>query len=312
MPECILVPLDGSSFGEHALAPAIGLARRFDASLELVHVHEVAPAVYMEGVPQLDTSLELDGIEHDRHYLESARDRVAALGLPVRTSLLDGPTVAALVEHLQRTGCDLIVMTTHGRGPLSRAWLGSVADGLARHSDLPLLMIRPDPDRDDGRPPLEPAPPLRRALVPLDGSPEAERVTEHALRLIGPERGEILFLHVVSPTLIVGGHVFELSEQRREELTAVARERIGDVVDRYASRCETHLEVVVARDAARAILDAGTSAGADFIAMSTHGRGGLSRLLFGSVTDKVLRSSSLPLLVARPVNGEKGAPGRAA
>lgn len=302
----ILVPLDGSSFGEHALPHALALARRFEATVDLAHVHEPAPVIYMEGVPQLDASLELDGIEHDRHYLEGVRERVAQQGPTVESTLLDGPTVPALLDHSDRSGADLIVMTTHGRGPLTRAWLGSVADGLARQAQAPLLLIRPpepEDERSDNRPDLTEVPPsLRRVAIPLDGSPESETIVAPALQLLEPEDGQVTFVHVVPPTLVIGGHVFHLSEERQGELREAARQRLGDVIERC--QADARLELRVAHEPAAAILDAAEATGADFIAMATRARGGLSRLLFGSVTDKVLRAATLPLLIARPDRAE--------
>ena len=139
----ILVPLDGSAFGEYALRRAIALARRHDATLDLAHVHEVASLVLMEGVPLIDAGVELEGLQSDRGYLDAMLQRVAALGVEASATLLDGPTVAALETRAEQLDVDLIVLATHGRGPLSRAWLGSVADGLARHTSRPLLLVRP-------------------------------------------------------------------------------------------------------------------------------------------------------------------------
>lgn len=306
----ILVPLDGSAFGEHALPRAIALARRYDAAIELAHVHEVVSLVYLEGLPQIDTSLELDGIQSDRGYLDRALERVAATGVRASATLLDGPTVAALESHVAAGGIDLVVMTTHGRGPLSRAWLGSVADGLARHTSRPVLLIRPPSGTDSvdaARPDLASVPaPFQRVLVPLDTTSESESVLEHALG-VADENAALVLLHVVPPTLVVGGQLFPLGEERREDLTGMARETLAPTVAMLeARRKEVRLEIVVARDVAGAVLDTAARHGADLIALSTHGRGEIARLVFGSVTDKVLRAATLPVLLRRPPKTRAG------
>lgn len=304
MLERILVPLDGSAFGEHALPRAIELARRHEATIDLAHVHEVASLVYLEGVPQIDASLELDGIRTDRSYLDRTLDRVSAAGVRASATLLDGPTVAALETHIDATGADLVIMTTHGRGRLSRAWLGSVADGLARHVHKPLLLIRPPEEADAidaPRPDLAaPVAPLARALVPLDGTPHAEAVIDATLEVTGAD-GSFALLHVSPPTLVVGGHVFPVEPDRQRRMVDAARTVLGSAVARLeAAGREVDVEIAVSDDAATSILEAATRQGADLVALTTHGRSGISRLLFGSVTDKVLRAASLPVLVRRP------------
>lgn len=298
----IVVPLDGSAFGEHALPYALALAQRHGASLDLVHVHEVASLVYLEGVPQIDASVELDGIESDRSYLDRTLERVRAAGATAGATLLDGPTVSALESHIEASGTDLVVLTTHGRGPLSRAWLGSVADGLARHTTCPVLLIRPPEDadaEDAARPGLDaPAPRFRRVLVPLDGSDESESVVGSALALAAPD-ASMLLIHVVQPTLVVGGHVFKLKPDQQQRLMESAQEIVAGASLEAAGR-RVEREIVVANDVASSILQMAEGRDADLIALTTHGRGGLSRLVFGSVTDKVIRGASGPVLIRRP------------
>lgn len=300
----ILVPLDGSVFGEHALPRAVALARRHGAVLDLAHVHEVASLVYLEGVPLIDATVELDGIQSDRSYLDRTVERVRAAGVDAKASLLDGPTVAALEGHIEGTDIDLVVMTTHGRGPLSRAWLGSIADGLARHTARPVLLIRPPAGIDDAskpRPDPGAAPaPLENVLIPLDGSADAESMIDHAIEVAGPD-ASFLLLHVVPPSLVVGGHVFKVEPARQQEFVEAARERLTPALRRLtAADRVAELDVVIADDVATSILEAAADRGSDLVALTTHGHGGLSRLVFGSVTDKVLRGASLPILVRRP------------
>ena len=300
----ILVPLDGSAFGEHALPHAVALARRYDADLDLAHVHEVASLVYLEGVPLIDASVEMEGMQNDRGYLNGALRRVRALGVRTHATLLDGPTVSALETHVEASGADLIVMTTHGRGPLSRAWLGSVADGLARHTSRPVLLVRP-PEGADAldapRPDLAVAPAhLRRLLIPLDASAESESVIEHALA-VADEGASVLLLHVAPPAVVVGGHVFPVDPERQRDMIEAAHASMEDTVEGLRARgIEAHLEVVVSRDVATSILEEARRESIDLIALTKHGRGELSRLVFGSVTDKVLRAAFVPILIRRP------------
>src|SRR5262249_42499567 len=130
----ILVPLDGSTFGEHALPAALSIARRAGASVKVVHAH--AP-VFANGLMSTYT---LDTQERDyaRSYLGEVILRLRkATKVPVSSALLEGPVADTLAAHVTAAGADLVVMTTHGRGPLSRFWLGSVADELLRRLTVP-------------------------------------------------------------------------------------------------------------------------------------------------------------------------------
>ena len=99
---------------------------------------------------------------------------------------------SALAAHARASHAQLVVLTTHGRGGFERAWLGSVADEMSRVSPVPILLVRPEPAKAPGR--------FRRILVPLDGSPLAEAILDHAIRIarLEPE-AEIVLLDVVQP-----------------------------------------------------------------------------------------------------------------
>src|SRR5262245_58620128 len=129
----ILVPLDGSPFGEHALPLALSLARRAGASLQLVHVHvPVAPAFSKGFIPN-EAVWDVKLLEQSKDYLNATARRLAAVSsVPTQPVLLHGSVPDAILERLRSTNVDLVLMTTHGRGPLARAWLGSVADELVR------------------------------------------------------------------------------------------------------------------------------------------------------------------------------------
>ena len=121
----ILVPLDGSSFGEQAPPYALGIARRAQAELYLAHVLIAPP------IPAFDAAGEADLRAQAHVYLEGLVARVQAhRDGPITTVLLDGPVAEALHDHAVAIEADLVVMTTHGHSALSRFWLGSVADKL--------------------------------------------------------------------------------------------------------------------------------------------------------------------------------------
>src|SRR6516225_9715787 len=122
----ILVPLDGSLASEQSLPYAAVLARRSGAALQLAYVH--TPLLLGEGTLYLGTP-DIQLWDEEKKYLASILNRLKKTGLErVSAHVLEGPIADTLQEHALNSGSDLVVMTTHGRGPISRFWLGSVAD----------------------------------------------------------------------------------------------------------------------------------------------------------------------------------------
>lgn len=299
----ILVPLDGSPFSARGIPLALRIARHTGGSLELAHVHERID--YGGGAPAADRQLDMHVRRDMREELEALRDRVGAkAGFPVTSTFLDGEIVSALEAHVEERGIDLVVMTTHGRGGASRAWLGGVADALVRRLPVPVLLARA---RTGGRGGVD-APPVRRVLVPLDGSPLAEEVLERALALGTPSQTEYLLFRVVRPTVAVplaypgdpvGGVLAYPSEL--ESAKAAARDYLMRVAERIRRPgVPVNVRVAVHTQPARAIIDMAREVDADLIALSTHGHRALGRMLLGSVADKVIRGAPVPTLVYRP------------
>ena len=300
----LLVTLDGSEFGEHALPFAKSIAAKTGASVELSHVSCCDPPTDLlqntpfqyEGVSM--EAYEEKHAEEQKAYLDGrAEDLRAQLpGINVGASLLEGYVTEALERQATNLGADIVVMTTHGRTGVSRAWLGSVADSLVRHSTFPLLVIRP---LEDGT--TFPEPNFDHFLVPLDGSPIGEGILEPAVALGKPMGARFTLLHVVAPHLTVGARVSPLPAGHLKERVGKAEDYLGGVVERLKSQGIEAEPLIESHYApAKAILNTAESRDVDLIAIATHGYTGVKRALLGSVTDKVLRASRWPLLLERP------------
>ncbi len=296
----LLVPLDGSAFGEHALPLALAIARRAAGRIELVHV--LTPRLY-PGLGSTDLAEVEKAIRDDaRAYLNDVIQRVAAVSpVPVTGVLLDGRIADRLCEHAVDCKTDLVVLSTHGQGPLSRFWLGSVADELVRRMPVPLILVRPG----DGKPDFATDPIPKKILVPLDGSELAEKILEPVVALGTLAGADYRLLRVVPPVLVggfdslgprqpTGGH--SLADQ----LEAEAKTYLKEVGTRLQDQIETtQMGVVLGWPPAQTILDEAQLHGADLIALATQGRQGLSRLFLGSVADKVVRGATVPVLLHR-------------
>jgi nucleotide-binding universal stress UspA family protein len=306
----VLVPLDGSSFGEHALPLAVSIARRANATLQLVHVATTLDAAYGEALLVPDPDLEFMLETRQKAYLERMVGRVKSLAeLPVSSVLLHGETASAIRQHAVKEKVDLVVMTTHGRGAMARFWLGSVADEMVRHLPIPILLVRPG----EGEPMWGHEPVLKHILLPLDGTPLAEQMLEPAVALGGLMAADYTLLRAVKPVLPLanppegasfGNSVAKLLKRieiAHEQLCREARAYLTQVAGRLQARdLNVHTRVMVEDPPGRAIIEASQPADIDLIALATHGRRGLSRLVLGSVADKVIRGAAVPVLVQRP------------
>jgi nucleotide-binding universal stress UspA family protein len=299
----IVVPLDGSRFAETAVAPAAEVARKAGARLHLVMVHEpILALVPAADVPAPAAPDDVELRQQEQAYLTETAERLGTVGSgPVKLELVDGMAGPALTDYVAKVRPDLVIMSTHGRGPLSRFWLGSVADHLIRHASVPLLLLRPK----DGQEPQPEELALRSALVPLDLSDEAETVVPVLRDLIRLTGGEITLLHVVEPILGISGAVPPYPVAVPADQLEYSREEAQKRLDGVAARLRTDgltvsSRVVVGLGVAGTVLETLEQSHLDFVAMSTHGAGGFKRLLVGSVADKVIRASSRPVLVYRP------------
>jgi nucleotide-binding universal stress UspA family protein len=310
MPSPILVPLDGSTFSEQALPTAAQLARRTGAPLHIVQVHEAAASYAPpDGVPVYDHRWDAALRVQEEEYLHGVAARcMEQVGVAPRTELLDGPVSAALAAYVTALDVELIVMTTHGRGGISRAWVGSVADALVRRAAVPVLLIRSRSEelRWDS------APQVRKILIPLDGSELSEGIIEPAVGLGKLTGATYALLRVVLPVPFVspGGMAPAVFTQAgAAESTADAAAYLDRVAAPLRARgLHVETETLVHAIPAVAVLDYAATHGCDGIAMATHGRGGWSRLALGSVADRVMRATLLPVLLYRaPSDASAGA-----
>jgi nucleotide-binding universal stress UspA family protein len=302
----ILVPLDHSLFAEQALGQASAIARASRGELDLTLVHEPLP---MGGLG--DAPWHAEQWESEQRYLLSTAEELSDwTGVPVTTALVQGPLVESICKRAWEVEADLIAMTTHGRTGFSRVWLGSVADGVVRHSRIPVLLLRPFKGTFER---FAPRCLVKHILVPLDGSEFAEDALLSAAALADSARASITLLRVVLPVPIASmdaglPFVHPNTTSAHDDLAtwrAVdhARRSIEQTVRRLNEEGVDSVvaEVVVAHSAALGIVEFAQRHDVDVIAMSTHGRG-VSRLFLGSVADKVIRGSEIPILVHRPMS----------
>jgi nucleotide-binding universal stress UspA family protein len=298
MTRLIVVPLDGSGFAEDALAIAASLAADTRGWLNLVTVHRP-----MLPIPTPDMDLEV-GVTADAEiraaelaYLAREADRVAAaFGVTVTPALLEGPVARTLKEYVESRRANLVVMSTHGRGGVSRFFLGSIADRLIRALHCPILLVRPGRGSSTIRHDH-----TTRVAVPLDGSVSAESAIDQLLALLRPEEVVIELVRVLQPP---AAPPLAWRPVRRSTFThdrLVANRYLAGVarsLRREGHR--VHTEVLVAGNEASAIVAFAERRRCDLIGLATRGIGGFERAMLGSVADKVIRGATTPVLVWNP------------
>jgi nucleotide-binding universal stress UspA family protein len=295
----VLVPMDGSPAAEHALPHALALACRSGAEVALVNVCSALQAA--NDPERLGRHAGEYLVEPLRDYLDDLAERVAkACPVRVRPVLLKGYWPEVEICEMGDWHADLIVMAARRRGWWSRVWNGSVSAEVARRSRTPVLLV----PAGDGPPDLKTEPSLGRVLVPLDGTPRAERALGPAAALAALSNGECELLRVVRSqlytgdwSLAAGGRPMDpLSEQTR-----AARRYLRGVAGRLlAGGVPVRLRVLSdARPTADAIARYADLSRADVIALASRGGVGVRGLFRGSLALRVARRAAVPVLVCR-------------
>lgn len=268
----VLIPLDGSAAAENAIPQVAALLKT--RAVEIVLYRAV-------DVPMMMDIAEADylGTMHDQaqRYLASQAERVAKLGPSARGVAKYEAAADGIVGAAQREGAELIAMTTHGRTGISRWVFGSVTEKVLRSgTEVPVLVLHT----------FQPVRPVKRILVPLDGSARSQAVLPYAAEIADRCDAEIVLLNV-------------REEHLPFPLGGDPQERLREAAEPLAARRLRVSTVVREGDPALRIVEMAETDGTGLIAMTTHGRSGVSRWILGSVTEKVLRGTGVPILVVR-------------
>ena len=307
----VLVGLDGSERAAHALAMAATIARASNGSLILAQVLN-APAEFLPyiaaGLEPSTLGADLDGATA---YLTSLTTLPEMQGVPAEIEVHVGQAAAKLLELAQTRQADLIVLTSHGHSGLTHWALGRVTQKVARHAQIPVLVLRASEPPHGTEQPKAPTEPVR-ALIALDGSPAAEEALgaalELAVALAGPRPAALRLVRVVPPSADSGpardylrGVVDRLRAIQPPDLQLELSESL--VVDTDVARALAHAaEAGTIATAETATEEAATDASApcDLIAITTYGASGRQEWSLGGVAERLLESAQLPLLMVRP------------
>jgi nucleotide-binding universal stress UspA family protein len=324
----ILVPLDGSEVAEGILPYVSQFARGMGASLVLhtvidpesivapegntlreermVAAHMVDnPTMYERGIPTVTeatrrSQIEIDVLEGIKADLDIVAMGIAADGIEVSVMVTLGSPVEEIIRIAEEKECDLIAMATRGRNAIERGILGSVTDKIIHSSRLPTLTITPEKAEKYRKGEVA----ISRIVVPLDGSELAETALPIVVEIARAMELDVVLARAVR------GEEFYLSyaygygpagfPDLNKELHREAKEYLEEIAVDVRSRGANVSTRLLDDPAAGAIIDHARKSPTDLIALTTHGRTGLSRWILGSVAEALVRASGDPVLVIPP------------
>jgi len=280
----ILVPLDGSGEAESILPYLRDLAPRFSTHIDILGV----------GIGRKNRRVNC--------LLEEYISRVAAGlqsdGIKAEAVALYGTAADKILDYAAQNDIDLIIMATHGRSGISRWWMGSVAEKVISEAPTPVLVVQSKHPRKNGA--------VRKLsflkiLTPLDGSDIGQAALPYAEALAIKTGASINLLQAISPPGTIEASVLGGSDWRKfvKAMHDAGEDYLSGIAKKLDEEgIKTTYEVVTGDPAGR-IVEYAEDKGVSLIAMSTHGRTGVSRWVLGSIADKVLHGASMPMLLVR-------------
>lgn len=269
----ILAACDGTPESEEVFAAIMPIVRADHPEVSVVYVFENPQASY-------------DPPAH----LAKVTNSLRAGGVNARLVTRDGKPAEEIVRLANRLKVDLIALSTHGRRGLNRMVMGSVAEEVLRHADVPVLVMRPGMVATD----------WNRLVVALDGSTRSEEILQDVIPLAWRPNASVELVRSALPPITTTGlgevpGVVVTDDPMPYLLQAKAR-LAEDGVDARVTALEGR--------AAWAILDHAKRTGATLLCLTTHGRGGFERVLMGSVAEEIVRHAPCPVLIRRSVRIE--------
>ncbi|QFU81549.1 universal stress protein [Natronorubrum aibiense] len=275
--ERILVPTDGSGPANAALEYAGEIAAAENLTVHILHVVD----------PDADPAERTEPLSDGREW-------AGETGAPVIDEVHTGEPEDAILEYAATHDVDAIVMGTRGRRGVGRLLLGSVTEAVVRDAPVPVLVVR-------GAPEVKREYPLKTIVVPIDGSTHADAAFEEALSIANHHDATVHLLSVVDVAPV---GIDEENDFRLEQLEQYAQQVLEDGITQAESAGVDAVSAVEHGSAHRRIRDYTDDVDADLVVMGTHGRRGLDRLLLGSVTERVLRTATVPVLTVRAADEE--------
>lgn len=299
----LLSPVDFSEATPSGLGVAVSLARRFGATITLLHS---LPALQMPFRVPVDTDDLYDQWDREaQERLDSMVREIRSGGVAVQTRLARGPAAHQIADEATELDVDLVVLPTHSRAGLDRMLYGSVSERVVRVSTRPVLTVPPERDSPEFAP--------RRVLAATDFSKAADASVDAAIDLAATFDAELILAHVFTFE-----HVSDegtewwrptLTKDQVEAAVAAATTRMQELAERARrSGLEASVDISQGANPAAEIVRIAEEEDVDVVVVGKHGAGFFKHLLLGSTAEKLVRSCPVPLLVT-PAPVDEGAEG---
>jgi nucleotide-binding universal stress UspA family protein len=289
----ILVPLDGSRAAEIVLPYAQEIASNFGAEIILLSVSEQAGE---ERDHLYRTYLERT-VEQVEQRLE---DRGAKEKVELKHEVLIGKPAGEILRYADENNVSIVMMASRGQSEQGPWRLGNIASKVLRATSKPVLLTRREADTAS----LHRRRLIEKILLPLDGSVTGEAAIPQAETLAQALGAELVLFNAVEPfTGWIGSEAFAMYPEKEEERSEAAVSYLSGVEKELQQKGLSTSTGVDLGAASGRILEYAEANAIDLIAMSTHGRSGIGRWVFGSVTDKVLHAGTTPVLVVQATKG---------
>ena len=308
----VLVALDGSTLAEQAIPVARSLA---GADGAITFMHCVPDPEPLRGILGSMLATSDDVLRMERETATALMEETAArwkdvLGQEPSVFIAPGDPAEVVLSAAHEVGATMIAIASHGRGMAGRLAFGSVADRVARSSDIPVLIVHPGEEPDETPKTF----PITRIVVPLDGSEVSSEALPVATSLATSAGASMHLVQAVNPSAMllpspVGAAHYpaQLYQEIAAELTSAASEQLTASGSELAESGVKVTHVVVEGPAVEAIES--EVQGGDLIVMTSHGRSGFQRWLLGSVSEKLVRSGVAPVVLV-PAAARVAASGR--
>jgi nucleotide-binding universal stress UspA family protein len=290
----ILLPLDGSSIAEEAIAHALLMARSCGAEILLLHVQKSVSHLDGSIIDPVDWRLRRAEL---KSYLSRIAEHFSARDIPVTSNIREGRPAEQIVEYAEEQGVDLIVFTAYGKGGASRFHFGSTAHKIISGSGRSFMIVHPGET-----PPGPEDTAYRRILIAMDGSHRSEWVACQVAAMMRGQKVELILLQVIAVPEMPRRMPITREEHATCEKFVECNRRAAQVyLDEIARQLQNGIKVrtrlVVAPNVAENIYVVAVEEGADLIAMSAHeSRSGAHRVS-GTVCQAVMCHGLRPLLV---------------
>jgi len=290
----ILVPLDGSDLAEVSLPYAEEFAARMGSEITLIFLsRSEKDSSFSRRKEYLDKVLDSTKREIDKLLQKPEGDT------KIESAVLVGHAAEEIVKYADKEDMGLIVIATHGRSGIKQWAMGGVASKIITGTRRPVMLIR----AKEASPDIRMIGTINKLLLPLDGSKEGESILPHALDIASNFKSEVIMFQAISlayPTYTADAFAYvTYSDQQMDAMKASALDYLAKAGATFEEKGIKVSYEVRFGSTADEVINYADEIGADFVAMTTHGRSGIGRWLFGSTTVRVMKGGNTNLLLVR-------------